>query len=244
VSRDTGPVLLRIRQPEGGYRFSIDSVLLAGFAAPHCRGDVLDLGTGCGVLLLLLSRLAPGMRSGTGVEIQQTLCAFAERNFRENGPEDLLRAIRADFRSEGTGVAEGAFDLVVSNPPYGRPGRGRRNPHPEKEAARHGIHCSIPELLAAAARHMAPDGKFALILPQDRAPEVQDGLPREGIAVEETRRVHARRGAPPSRLLILLSRGGERPPRELPPLFLHEGVGKYCPEVERICRLFRPPVEA
>jgi tRNA1Val (adenine37-N6)-methyltransferase len=235
---------LRIRQPEKGYRFSIDSVLLAGFAAPHCRGRVLDLGTGCGVLLLLLSRLAPGMRSGTGVEIQPGLWAFAERNFRESGPEGLLRAVRGDFRCGGIGIPEGAFDLVVANPPYGQPGRGRRNPHPEKEAARHGIHCSLPELLSAAARAMAPAGKFALILPRDRFPELKGGLPRESMAVEETRQVHAREGAPPSRILILLCRDGGRPPRELPPLHLHQGLGKYCPEVERLCRLFRSPVEA
>ncbi|MDA8179486.1 MAG: hypothetical protein M0T69_08110, partial [Deltaproteobacteria bacterium] len=58
------PPILVIRQPERGYRFSIDSVILAGFAAPYCRGAVLDLGTGCGVLLLLLSRLAPAMLAG------------------------------------------------------------------------------------------------------------------------------------------------------------------------------------
>jgi tRNA1Val (adenine37-N6)-methyltransferase len=231
--------LLGIRQPEGGYRFSIDSVLLAGFAAPHCRGHVLDLGTGCGVLPLLLSRLAPGMRSGTGVEIQQSLWACAEANFRENGPELLLRAIRADFRGEVPGIVPGTFDFVVSNPPYGRPGSGRRNPHPGKEAARHELHCSIPELFAAAARCMAPDGRFALILPHGRLPEVPDGARREGMGIEETRRVCPREGSPPSRILILLARGAESPPRELPPLYLHEGEGKYRPDVERICRLFR-----
>jgi tRNA1Val (adenine37-N6)-methyltransferase len=231
-----------IRQPEKGYRFSIDSVLLSGFAAPHCRGSVLDLGTGCGVLLLLLSRLAPGMVSGTGVEIQRTLCSCAERNFRENGGAGRLRAVRADFRDELPGAARGTFDLVVSNPPYGRAGSGRRNPHPGKETARHEVTCSLPELLAAAARSMGPGGKFALILPSGRYSELLDGALREGMTVEETRRTHGRIGDPPSRILCLLARGGRELPRELPPLYLHEGGGKYCPEVERICRLFRPPV--
>jgi len=235
------PGLLVIRQPEGGYRFSIDSVLLAGFAAPHCRGRVLDLGTGCGVLLLLLSRLAPGMDSGTGVEIQPALCAFAERNFRENGPERRLRAVRGDFRREAPGAAPGAFDLVVANPPYGRAGHGRRNPHPQREAARHDIHGSLRELFDAAARYIAPDGRFALVLPHDRHPEVRDVARRVGMGIREMRRVHAREGAPPSRVLTLLDRGTGEQPRELPPLYLHEGEGKYCPEVERICRLFRPP---
>lgn len=229
---------LVIRQPERGYRFSIDSVLLAGFSAPHCRGRVLDLGTGCGVLLLLLSRLAPGIDSGIGVEIQPALCEFAERNFRENGPYPRLRAVRGDFRRDTPGADPGAFDLVVANPPYGRAGRGRRNPDPQKEGARHEIHGSLPELFAAAARYLAPAGKFALILPHDRLPEVREGTRGTGMAIGEMRRVHARKGAAPSRVLLLLARGAGEQTRELPPLYLHEGQGKYCAEVERICRLF------
>ena len=233
------PGLLVIHQPERGYRFSIDSVLLAGFSAPHCRGRVLDLGTGCGIVLLLLSRLAPDMDSGVGVEIQPALCDFAERNFRENGPDRRLRAVRGDFRREEKGVAPGAFDLVVANPPYGRAGYGRRNPHPQREAARHGIHCSLRELFEAAERYLAPAGRLALILPHGRLPEVRDGAWQVGMGIGEMRPVHARRGAAPSRVLLLLARVAGEQSRELPPLYLHEGEGKYCPEVERICRLFR-----
>src|SRR5512143_3297287 len=91
---------LRIRQPERGYRFSIDSVILAGFAAPFCRGTVLDLGTGCGILLLLLSRLSPGFVSGTGVDLQGDLLDFARGNFRDNGPDRRLFAMYGDFRGD------------------------------------------------------------------------------------------------------------------------------------------------
>ncbi|HEX7519419.1 MAG TPA: methyltransferase [Candidatus Deferrimicrobium sp.] len=138
------PGRLIIRQPERGYRFSIDSVILAGFAAPLCRGAVLDLGTGCGVMLLLLSRLAPGMLAGTGVELQEDLLDFARRNFRDNCPDGRLFAVPGDFRREIPGIEPGSFDLVVSNPPYGRAGHGRRNPDPGKESARHEVTCALP----------------------------------------------------------------------------------------------------
>jgi len=233
-------VPLRIRQPDRGYRFSIDSVLLAGFAAPHCRGDVLDLGTGCGVLLLLLSRLAPGMRSGTGIEIQGELCAFGVGNFRENGLERRLRVAEGDFRQDVPGVPRGGFDLVVANPPFGRMGRGRRNPDPVKEAARHEVSSTLQELFAAAGRHLGPGGRFALVLPRERLQEILSCARREGMACETLRCVHARKDAPPSRVLALMNRGAGGVPTGMPPLFLHEGEGKYCPEVERICRLFRP----
>jgi tRNA1Val (adenine37-N6)-methyltransferase len=236
---DADPVPLVIRQPERGYRFSVDPVLLAGFAAPHCRGDVLDLGTGCGVLLLLLSRLAATMRLGVGVEIQESLCAFAEGNFRENGLDRRFRAVNADFRGEVRGVPAAAFGLVVANPPFGPVGRGRTNPNPEKEAARHEIFCTLPELFAAARRRLAPAGHFALVYPHDRLPDILSCARREGMRSVTLRRVHARKGATPSRVLVLMSRGEGDVPTDMPPLFLHEGDGKYCPEVESICRLFR-----
>lgn len=238
MNRVTDTPLLVIRQPERGYRFSIDSVLLAGFAAPFCRGSVLDLGTGCGVLLLLLSRLAPSMIAGTGVELQEELRVFARDNFRENGEGDRLVAEHGDFRAEVAGVAPGSFDLVVSNPPYGRMGRGRRNPDPGKEKARHDVTCALPELFAAAARYLATGGLFAFILPSHRLPEIDPCAAKEGMRVELLRAVHPGAGKPASRLLCGAVRGGVGPPRQLPPLYLHGGKEKYVPEVERICRLF------
>jgi tRNA1Val (adenine37-N6)-methyltransferase len=238
---DADPVPLTIRQPVRGYRFSIDSVLLAGFAAPHCRGDVLDLGTGCGVLLLLLSRLAPSMNAGVGIELQRSLCDFANGNFRENGLDRRLRAVEGDFRTEARGVQDGTFDIVVSNPPYGPVGRGRTNPHPGKEAARHEVFCTLPELFSAAGRRMAAGGRFALVLPHARLPEIHSCGRREGMGCAAMRRVHARHGAPPTRVLVLMRRGTGDAAAEQPPLYLHEGKGKYCAEVERLCRLFRPP---
>ncbi len=235
-----GPMpLLEIRQPSQGYRFSIDSVLLAGFAASFCRGAVVDLGTGCGVLLLLLARLAPGMTSGTGVELQRELLSFARENIRTNGLQDRLRALEGDIREAAAGAPAGAFDLVISNPPYGRAGHGRRNPDPGKEAARHEVSCTLSELFAAARRLMAPGGRFALILPAGRFPEIEAFARREGIGSGLVRLVHPRPGAPPRRVLYCGNVGETGPPGELPPLFLHGTEEKYAREVERVCRLFR-----
>jgi len=228
-----------IHQPERGYRFSIDSVVLAGFAAPFCRGAVLDLGTGCGVLLLLLYRLAPAMRAGTGVDLQEGLLDCARRNFRDHSPEGRLVAVPGDFRGALPGVEPGSFDLVVSNPPYGRAGHGRRNPDAGKETARHEVTCDLPDLFGAASRFLSADGRFAFILPYPRLPEIGPCAAKEAMRVEFVRVVHPRDGAPPSRGLCCAVRGGGGTPRLLPPLFLHDGPGKYAPEVERICRLLR-----
>ncbi|MEW6720001.1 MAG: methyltransferase domain-containing protein [Thermodesulfobacteriota bacterium] len=231
--------MLSIRQPERGYRFSIDSVVLAGFAAPFCRGAALDLGTGSGILLLLLSRLSTEMASGVGVELQEELLECARENFRANGLDGKLRVETGDFRGELPGVVPASFGLVVSNPPYGRVGKGRRNPDPGKEAARHEVACSLPELFAAARRFMAPRGRFALILPAERMPEIAECARRERMSGRAFRLVHPREGMPPSRVLCAFSLESCGSPEDLPPLYLHGEEEKYCPEIERICRLFR-----
>ncbi|MGZ9197186.1 MAG: tRNA1(Val) (adenine(37)-N6)-methyltransferase [Candidatus Deferrimicrobiaceae bacterium] len=237
LGMDTGRLI--IRQPERGYRFSIDSVILAGFAAPYCRGAILDLGTGCGVLLLLLSRLAPGIGSGIGVELQEDLLDCARRNFRDNCPDGRLVAVPGDFRGDTPGVEPGSFNLVVSNPPYGRAGHGRRNPDPGKETARHEVTCALPELFAAASRILSANGRFAFVLPFSRLPEVEPCAAKEGLHVDLLRVVHPREGSSPSRVLCCAVLGEARTPRFLPSLFLHGDREKYCAEVERICRLFR-----
>lgn len=231
--------MLSVRQPERGYRFSIDSVVLAGFAAPLCRGAVLDLGTGSGILLLLLSRLSREMASGIGVEVQEELLECARENFRANGLEGKLRVEAGDFRGELPEVVPASFGLVLSNPPYGRVGSGRRNPDPGKETARHEVSCSLPELFAAARRFMAPRARFALILPAERMPEVAECARRERMSGRTFRLVHPREGLPPSRVLCAFSLESCGSSEELPPLCLHGEEEKYCPEVERICCLFR-----
>ena len=236
-------VPLSIRQPEKGYRFSIDSVLLAGFAAPFCRGSVLDLGTGCGVLLLLLSRLSEEMSFGVGVELQEELFECARDNFLSNGPEGALQAFHGDFRETLPDIVPGSFDLVVSNPPYVRVGDGRRNPDSGRETARHEMSSSLEDLFSAAIRFMAPRGRFALILPVERIRDIEACRRRERMSMKITRLVFPREDKPPSRVLCCLARESCGSTEELPSLILHAEKEKYCPEVEKICSLFRPGVQ-
>jgi tRNA1(Val) A37 N6-methylase TrmN6 len=231
---------LSIRQPAKGYRFSIDAVLLADFAASFCGELVLDLGTGSGVVLLLLSRLCPSLRTGVGVEIQPELHDFALRNIEENGLDGRLAAVLGDFRDRIPGISAGAFDLVVSNPPYRRVGQGRRNPDPRKEIARHEVTCTLPDLFRAAGKHLSPTGRFAMVgLPQ-RLSEILSCAEAERILPETLRFVHPFPGRPAN---LLLFAGGRRRGSDLsvlPPLVVYAEKGRYHPEVERIYRGILP----
>lgn len=217
----------------------MDSVLLADFAAPLCGETVLDLGTGSGVVLLILARMCPALRRGIGVEIQPEPWAFARTNIEENGLASRLAAVLGDFREDLPELAGAAFDLIVSNPPYRRVGEGRRNPDPRKEIARHEVACTMADLLRAAGRRLAPRGRFAMTGLPARLPEMLGAAAAAGIFPDRLRFVHP---FPDRPARLVLFAGGRRPaggPVVLPPLTVCAGKGRYHPEVERLYgRLF------
>lgn len=227
---------LSIRQPTRGYRFSIDAVLLADFAAAYRGRTILDLGTGSGVVLLLLARLRTGLHCGVGVEIQQDLWEFARRNIEENGLGGALSAVHGDFRQAQPGLSPGAFDLVVSNPPFRRLGEGRRNPDPQKEIARHEVTCTLSDVFRAAGRYLSPRGRFVMIgLPQ-RLPEILSCAAAAGIFPERLRFVHPYADRPANLLLFAGSRRKAPELSILPALAVYASSGRFHPEAERIYR--------
>ncbi len=227
---------LVVRQPPRGYRFSLDSVLLADFAAPACRGAVLDLGTGSGVVLLLLARLCPALSRGVGIELQPELFECARANIAANGLSGRLAAVPGDFRGEVPGAAAGAFDLVVSNPPYRPVGAGRRNPDAGKEIARHEVACTMPDLFRAAARFLAPAGQVAVLGLPRRLPEMLAVARDFGIYPGRLRFVHPLPGRPANLVLFGGGRRRGEGPEVLPPLCVYAAPGRYSPESEAVFR--------
>jgi len=227
---------LVVRQPRRGYRFSVDSVLLADFAAPLCGGSVLDLGTGSGIVLLLLARLRPGMSRGVGVEIQPELFRFARANIEANALSGRLSAVLGDFREKVSGVPAGSFDLVVSNPPYRPVGEGRRNPDSGKEIARHEVSCTMVDVFRAAARFLSPKGRFAALGLPRRLPEMLAVASASGLSAETLRFVHPMPGRPANLLLFAGSRRKGAGPEVLPPLCVYAAPGRYSPEAEAVFR--------
>jgi tRNA1(Val) A37 N6-methylase TrmN6 len=234
--RDRGRVAFpfRVHQPEKGYRFSIDSVLLADFAAPHCGRSVLDLGTGSGIILLLLARRCDILKKGVGVEIQRTLWEFACRNIGENGFEGRLSAVLCDLRDDVPGLAPRSVDLVVSNPPYRKIGEGRRNPDPRKEIARHEVACTMEDVFSAAGKYLSLRGRFAIVCPSHRLPEIFTLGASAGILPETVRFIHPHPDEPANRVLVAGSRRKAPEPAILPPLVVYSARRRYHPEVEGI----------
>jgi tRNA1(Val) A37 N6-methylase TrmN6 len=192
------------------------------------------VGTGSGILLLLLARACPGLVRGVGIEIQRELWECARRNISENGLDGRLVAALGDYRNGIPERPRKGFDLVVSNPPYRPAGSGRRNPDPQKETARHEVAGTLADLFAAAARALAPGGVFALVAPCGRLPEIVARASASGIGPETVRFVHPFPGSRGDRVLFAGIRGRTPGTAVLPPLFVRSGKGRYHPEITRL----------
>ncbi|WP_300667404.1 methyltransferase [Desulfoluna sp.] len=220
-------------QEKRGYRFSIDSVLLAHFAEMTGAVSLLDLGCGCGVMPLVLARRHPGLVRVVGVELQAALAHLAEKNRVENGLTDRLTILHTDMRHCTQPYEGGPFDRVVSNPPYTPLGRGRLNPRDQKAIARHEVALSLSELLDAARLNLSPTGMFSMVYPAERLEEVMATASRKKFHPGRLRMVHSHAGAPPKRLLLSLSICPISH-HILPPLVVHEPHGPFTDEVDKM----------
>jgi len=218
--------LVRVVQPRRGYRFSLDALLLADFAGRVCASRILDLGCGSGVIALVLGARRPDARV-VGLEIQPELCEAARRGAAINGLADRVAVLEGDIREGERFLPAGSFDLVVCNPPFFAPGRGRPSPDGGRALARHALTCDLPDVFRAARHALRPRGHVAIIYPTPRVPEIQ------GLHLRALRAVVPRDGRPPRRHLIELGPARRGGPEVLSPLVVHEGAG-YTKELREL----------
>jgi tRNA1Val (adenine37-N6)-methyltransferase len=158
---------VQVVQKKKGYRFSVDSILLSQFVRIQKDERVIDLGTGSGILLLLLSQTTRA-RSFVGVEIQKGLAECARKNVVLNHFDGRISILSQDFRELKRTFPPGSFDVVLSNPPYRKHRSGRINPSVEKAVARHEIKGTLQDLISAASYLLPPKGRCYLIFPAVR----------------------------------------------------------------------------
>jgi len=218
--------LVRVVQPRRGYRFSLDSLLLADFALRARFSRALDLGSGSAVIAMILAQRRPRARV-LGLEIQPELCEAARRGVALNGLGDRVQIVQGDLREAERLVAHGAFGLVVCNPPFHEPAHGEVSPDAGRATARHALCCTLDDVLRAARHACRPGGRVALIHPGRDLPSVA------GLTLRAVRPVVSRAGRPARRYLMELSRSAPGRVQKLPQLLVHEGAG-YTTELRRI----------
>jgi tRNA1(Val) A37 N6-methylase TrmN6 len=160
---------LKLIQSRDGYRFSIDAVLLSEFVTIRPEDVVVDIGTGCGVILLILLLTKPAGHV-FGLEIQEALASQAQRNAVLNGFEDKMGIILGDIKNPP--MVNKFADVVICNPPYRKAESGRINPDQRRAIARHEILASIDDILRAARNLLTKKGRLAMIYPSVRLVDI------------------------------------------------------------------------
>ena len=226
---------LRIIQRKRGYRFSLDSLLIAHFANIQKGDDMIDLGTGSGIIALILAQRFHCGRV-LGIEIQDELVAIAKRNVVLNDLAGHIEMRRGDVRCPETFCRPQSFSAAVFNPPYRRLRSGRTNSDSEKAVARHEIEGTIADFLAAAVYALRPEGHVYAIYPAARIVELIARMRESRIEPKRLRMVHSRLDGGGEFVLVEGVKGGREGLNVAPPLFIYQDTGVYTPEMTEIFR--------
>jgi tRNA1(Val) A37 N6-methylase TrmN6 len=226
---------IRLLQREAGYRFNLDAVLLARFAVERREAErptkVIDLGTGCGIVALLLASWRPSWKV-TAVEVQPSLADITRRNAALN--ELPVEVVESDWRTLGTPGRAGDADLITCNPPYFAPDRSQPCDDPEKHAARQEAHGTLLENAKAARRLVRGNGSVRFIHIAARLPELMAALAEAGLPVVRLRFVHAKTNEPAYAVLTESIPDSRRPLVVEPPLIVHAVNGGYTPDLDDV----------
>lgn len=226
---------LTLLQPRDGYRFTLDPLLLCDFAGAQDEQQIVDLGTGCGVMALVLARMASHAQV-TAFEQDSETAKLAQQNVALNGVSDRITVLHDDVLHVRCHLPVSSCDLVVSNPPYRKQGRGRLNPHPGKLAARHETSAGLADFLAAAKYLVKPvTGRICLVYHADRLPDLMVEAVTQKLAVVRLRMVHGLPDALAKVFLVELVKGRKNADLQiLPPLIVRSDTERYTDEVNRI----------
>jgi tRNA1(Val) A37 N6-methylase TrmN6 len=221
---------IRVFQKKEGYRFSVDAPLLADFILTQKEDICVELGTGSGIISLLLS-IKPFL-SITAIEIQESLADLARRNVRLNHLEKRIRVVHADFLEF---QASRKFDVVFSNPPYIKAQAGRLSSAQEKLIAKHEVKCDILGVMQKTTALMKKNGRAFFIFTAKRESEFNRAVDVAGLGTKTKRFVHPRKNCPPNFLLaqcVFFQASLET--QVVPPLVLFGNDGEYTPEAKEI----------
>lgn len=226
-------VNLRIIQSPAAFRFGMDSVLLADFARVRKGSRVCDLGTGTGILPLLLYGRAGDMTCDA-VEIQQDAAQRAQRSMRLNGLDEKITVHNRDLKDVRSFLPHGAYDLVICNPPYSPQRASLPSPKPALRAARQEGECTLEDIACAAAWLLKSRARFSLMLPTARLADAFGVLRKKRLEPKRLRLVHAN-VLRPARLALIEAMLDVNPGLIIePPLIVKNPDGTDTEEIGRI----------
>jgi tRNA1Val (adenine37-N6)-methyltransferase len=215
---------LQIIQKKQGFRFGVDAVLLANFVKAKKEDKIIDLGTGTGIIPILLSSKTKA-REIIGIDIQEDLIQMAKRSIELNSLSDRVRMDLKDIR-ELSDFPKDSFDLVTSNPPYKPIGTGVRNELLQKDISRHEVLCTLEDVIRLAERLLKTNGQFFMVHKPERLADIMCLLRKYKIEPKCLQFIHPKPYKKPYILLIHATKYGGKDLKILPPHYLNDFEGK------------------
>lgn len=220
----------RIIQDPGRFCFGMDAVLLSGFTRVKDGAEVLDLGTGTGIIPILLEAKT-GAAHLTGLEIQVDSADMARRSVCLNGLENKIDIVTGDIKEAGERFGAASFDVITCNPPYMIGEHGLKNPEDAKAIARHEILCTLEDVAAQTARLLKPGGGFFMVHRPFRLAEIIVVLQKYKLEPKRMQLVYPFVDKEPNMVLIEARRGGRPRMTVEKPLIIYRKPGEYMPEI-------------
>ena len=220
----------RIIQNPDKFCFGMDAVLLSGFVRAKEGSSVLDMGTGTGILPILLEART-GAAHLTGLEIQEESADMARRSVALNGLEEKIRIITGDIKEAGNLFDAATFDVITCNPPYMIGQHGLVNPADAKAIARHEILCTLEDVIGQTADLLKPGGNFFMVHRPFRLVEIMVLLRQYGLEPKRMQLVYPYVDKEPNMVLVEANRGGKPRMKVEKPLIIYKEPGVYMPEI-------------
>lgn len=220
----------RIIQKKKGFCFGMDAVLLSGFAQVKEGEVAVDLGTGTGIIPILLEAKTNG-KHFTGLEIQEEVAEMAGRSVRLNQLEDRVDIVRGDIKEASRLFGKASFDVVTSNPPYMNDNHGLKNPDLPKAIARHEVFCTLDDVCREASLLLKSGGRFYMVHRPHRLAEIITALKTYKLEPKRMKLVHPFADKEANMVLIEAVRGGKSMMKVEAPIIVYKEPGVYTQEI-------------
>lgn len=220
----------RIIQNSRKFCFGMDAVLLSGFARVKAGERVLDLGTGTGIIPILLRGKTQG-RNFVGLEIQEESADMARRSVAYNHLEDSIEIVTGDIKEAATLFGAASFDVVTCNPPYMTGNHGLVNPDLPKAIARHELFCTLEDVVREAGKVLRPGGRFFMVHRPFRLAEILTLLVQYHLEPKRMRLVYPYVDKEPNMVLLEALSGGRSRMTVEKPLIVYQEQGVYTDEI-------------